>query len=73
MQTETIIEVLDSLKYLNRLNKHDFSNLLFIDSLPYYQEEKWVSFKNNPLAFLWSCSEDKINLISLYIKACQGE
>ena len=73
MQTDTIIEVLESLKYLNRLNKYDFSNLLFIDDLPYYQEEKWVSFKNNPLAFLWSCSVDKIMLLSAYITVCQGE
>tara|TARA_R110000823_G_scaffold6817_1_gene25467 strand:- start:29850 stop:30284 length:435 start_codon:yes stop_codon:yes gene_type:complete len=62
-------ETLENLKYLNRLSKQEFLDLLFDNDEPtgYYAEMKWVLFQKSPLHFMWSCSSDNIRLLSDYI------
>ena len=45
MDDWTLRLMLDQLKYLNRLNKHEFGNLLFPNAVPEYLQEKWTLFK----------------------------
>ena len=65
--------MLDDLKYLYRLNRHEFSELLFPQSEEYYQKEKWDSWVFNQLHFLWGCSYDKLEILFGYINECKGE
>jgi len=67
-----LIEVLDDLKYLERLNYHDFKDLLFPYSEQYYVEDKWETFRENRYHFLLSCSNDKLQLIVDYINGIKG-
>jgi len=71
--TTYLESVLDDLKYLNRLNRHEFCELLFPQSEEYYQREKWDSWTDNPLHFLWGCSYDKLEILIGYINECKGE
>jgi len=62
---------LDNLKFLNRLNKFDFIELLFPNSPDErYNELKWLQFQRNPLEFLWGCSYDKLMIIADYCNEC---
>ena len=67
-------ETLENLKYLNRLSKQEFLDLLFDNDEPtgYYAEMKWVLFQKSPLHFMWSCSSDNIRLLSDYIDFDDG-
>jgi len=73
MNNVELITVLDSLKYLNRLNVKDFRDLLFPNSEAHYLEGKWLLFRNNPLHFLWSCSLDKLELIVNYVDQIKSQ
>tara|TARA_R110002020_G_scaffold79726_3_gene199501 strand:- start:12 stop:242 length:231 start_codon:yes stop_codon:yes gene_type:complete len=66
-----LIAVMDDLKYLGRLNKEDFKELLFPDAVDSYLNPKWTLFQNNFLDFLWSCSLDKIKILVHYINDCK--
>jgi hypothetical protein len=68
-----MIEMLDDLKYMNRLNYVEFKELLFSTSIDDYVQEKWVQFLDNPLRFYWGCSSDKIELVQKYIAQCKAE
>tara|TARA_R100001510_G_scaffold34133_1_gene30632 strand:- start:30291 stop:30533 length:243 start_codon:yes stop_codon:yes gene_type:complete len=68
MDDWTLRLMLDQLKYLNRLNKHEFGNLLFPNAVPEYLQEKWTLFSNNMLAFLWSCDQERLVRLVDYIK-----
>lgn len=68
-----MIEILDDLKYMNRLNYVEFKELLFSTSIDDYVQEKWVQFLKNPLHFYWGCSSDKIELVQKYIDKCKAE
>lgn len=60
-------------KYLNRLNKVTFKNLVFPNSPDDgYIDAKWELFKNSKMEFFWSCSYDKLNILGQYIDNCKG-
>tara|TARA_Y100000114_G_scaffold81171_1_gene74832 strand:+ start:345 stop:551 length:207 start_codon:yes stop_codon:yes gene_type:complete len=64
----------DDLKYLMRLTSRDFRNLLFPNSEDEdYVRGKWEVFAESPLRFIWSCSEDKLEIISEYIQDIKRE
>ena len=71
--TTYLESALDDLKYLNRLNRHEFCELLFSQSAQFYQDDKWDSWLDKPLYFLWGCSYDKIEALCDYINECKGE
>jgi len=52
---KTMLRILDDLKYLHRLNKQEFWDLVFPNSLEHYFEPKWSLFQKDKLSFLWSC------------------
>ena len=58
-------------KYLNRLNKQDFWELLFPDSEEYYVDNKWELWQEGKMEFLWSCSVDKVKILAQYIDTCK--
>lgn len=68
MDYDALTQVLDDLKYLNRLSKWEFKELLFPNSVGDYADHKWVQFQANPLHFLWSCSSDKLLILLNYIE-----
>jgi hypothetical protein len=68
-----MIEILDDLKYMNRLNYVEFKELLFSTSIDNYVQKKWIQFLDNPLYFYWNCSSDKIELVQKYIAECKGD
>ena len=45
-------------KYLNRLNKQDFWELLFPDSEEYYVDNKWELWQEGKMEFLWDFACD---------------
>ncbi len=63
----TLREFTDALKYIGRLNKSGFKVLLFPDATEDYLDAKWEMFGKSPLHFLWSCSSDKLELISIWL------
>jgi len=65
----TLKEFTDALKYIGRLNKFSFKMLLFPDAIEDYLDAKWEMFGKSPLHFLWSCSSDKLELISGWLLA----
>lgn len=67
MDYDALTQVLDDLKYLNRLSKWEFKELLFPNA-QCYADRKWVQFQANPLHFLWSCSSDKLLILLNYIE-----
>jgi hypothetical protein len=70
--THDVLEIsITHLKYLNRLNKQEFTNLLFFGSVDSYVDSKWELFQSDKLAFLWSCSKDKTLLLANYIDECK--
>ena len=70
----TLKDITDDLKYLMRLTSRDFQNLLFPDVEDSdYVRDKWLRFVTNPLLFIWSCSEDKLEIISEYIQSIKRE
>ncbi len=69
---ETMLQATDDLKYLNRLNKADFCMLLFYKSEQTYVDRKWELFQEDKLAFIWSCSQDKIQILVDFINDCKG-
>ena len=70
----TLKDITDDLKYLLRLDSRDFQNLLFPDAVDKdYVRNKWLSFVKSPLFFIWSCSEDKLEIISEYIQSIKRE
>jgi hypothetical protein len=68
---QSLINALEDLKYLNRLTKNEFIDLLFCDSVANYADNKWEAFCDNVLHFLWSCSSDKLIIICEYISSCK--
>jgi len=60
----TLKELTDALKYLGRLDKFAFKMLLFPDATEDYLDDKWSSFQASLVSFLWSCSSDKLDLIT---------
>lgn len=71
-------DITNDLKYLMRLNSRDFRNLLFPTFNPDsadldYIRDKWLLFSESPLRFIWSCSDDKLEIISQYIQDCKRE
>ncbi len=60
----TLREFTDALKYLGRLNKFSFKMLLFPDATDNYVDIKWSNFQASLVTFLWSCSPDKLDLIT---------
>jgi len=63
----------DDLKYLERLNKIEFAELLFPDAgTQEYTDMKWDSFNHNLIHFIWSCSYDKLQLMADFIDECKG-
>lgn len=74
MDYDSLTQVLEDLKYLNRLSKYGFTELLFPNSVdsegrPHtYADHKWTQFQENPLHFLWSCSSDKLLILLKYIE-----
>jgi len=70
---KTMLRVLDDLKYLHRLNKQEFWDLVFPNALEHYFEPKWTLFQKDKLSFLWSCSADKIKILVNFINNCRDE
>ena len=70
--TETMLQVTNDLKYLQRLNKVDFWELLFTHSEKTYVDRKWNLFQEDKLGFIWSCSTDKVQILVKYIEDCKG-
>lgn len=70
--TETMLQVTNDLKYLQRLNKVDFWELLFTHSEKTYVDRKWNLFQQDKLGFIWSCSTDKVKILVKYIEDCKG-
>ncbi len=70
---KTMLRILDDLKYLHRLNKQEFWDLVFPNSLEHYFEPKWSLFQQDKLSFLWSCSVDKIQILVDYINKCRDD
>ena len=67
MNWNTLGHYLDDLKFLNRLNKFEFIDLLFPNSPDEaYNNAKWNSWNEDSLHFLWSCSHDKLMIIADY-------
>lgn len=60
----TLREFTEALKYLGILNKFSFKMLLFPDDTEDYLDDKWKHFQDSPLYFLWTCSRDKLDLIT---------
>jgi len=55
-------------KYLNRLNRDSFKELLFPNSLDdSYFNAKWELFRESKMEFIWSCSYDKLKILGQYI------
>jgi len=70
----TLKDMTDDLKYLMRMTSRDFRNILFPDSEDSdYVRDKWLVFATSPLHFIWSCSEDKLEIISEYIQGIKRE
>jgi hypothetical protein len=63
----------EDLKYMNRLSKDEFKELLFAGSTDDYVDAKWDSFTRNMIFFIWECSYDKIQLMADFIDECKGE
>ena len=72
MTLETMLQFTDDLKYLNRLSKEGFKTLLFPRSLDSYVHPKWNLFQEDKLAFIWSCSPDKVKILVYYINDCKN-
>ena len=70
---KTMLRIVDDLKYLERLTKVEFWELLFTYSNKPYVDAKWDLFKNDKLGFIDSCSVDKIKILVDYINNCKGE
>ena len=70
--TEIMLEVTNDLKYLQRLNKVAFWELLFTHSEKTYVDRKWKLFEEDKLGFIWSCSTDKVQILVKYIEDCKG-
>lgn len=72
MDDWTLRLMLDDLKYLNRLNRHSFAQLLFPNAVDEYLTGKWVLFRDDMLGFLWSCDQERLILMVDYIKEQKG-
>ena len=70
---KTMLRIVDDLKYLDRLTKVEFWELLFTHSNKPYVDGKWHLFKDDKLGFIDSCSVDKIKILVDYINNCKGE
>jgi hypothetical protein len=65
---DDISEILQDLKYMNRLDKMTFWELLFPNSLEYYATEKWNLFRDSPLHFLWGCDSGIVTKMWAYVQ-----
>jgi len=70
---ETLKKAQDDFRYLERMQEKEFKDLLFPSALDYYVIPKWELFRESPLRFIWSCSNDKLKIMSKYIDDCKGE
>tara|TARA_B100000686_G_scaffold114019_1_gene121588 strand:- start:1257 stop:1487 length:231 start_codon:yes stop_codon:yes gene_type:complete len=68
---ETMLEVTNDMKYLQRLDKGDFWFLLFPQSNKPYVDRKWELFERDKVGFIWSCSADKVQILVKYINDCK--
>jgi hypothetical protein len=73
MDDWTLRLMLDDLKYLNRLNKHSFAELLFPKAVESYLDVKWLSFREHTIQFLWSCDQERLVRIVDYINEQKGD
>lgn len=64
---------ISDLKYLGRLNRYEFEELLFPNSVGDYASNKWLNFRTDLFSFLCSCSDDKILILIQFIKEAKGE
>jgi len=76
-ESQTLKDITNDLKYLTRLTSRGFRHLLYPTFNPDsadldYIRNKWLLFSESPLRFIWSCSEDKLEIISQYIQDCKG-
>jgi hypothetical protein len=69
---KTMLQITDDMKYLGRLNKEEFSQLLFPHSESTYVNHKWSLFQDDKLEFIWSCSVDKVKILVDFINDCEG-
>ena len=67
-----LLEASNDAKYLQRLNKADFWELLFPNSEQTYVDNKWELWQEGKMEFLWSCSVDKIKILARFIDDCKG-
>ena len=67
-----LLNASDDAKYLQRLNKQEFWDLLFPTSEQTYVDNKWELWLEGKMEFLWSCSVDKIKILAQYIDDCKG-
>ena len=63
----TLMEFTNALKYLGTLDRLSFKMLLFPDSTEEYSGRKWEQFQASLISFLWSCSNDKLEIISHWL------
>jgi len=70
---KTMLRIVDDLKYLERLTKLEFWEVLFTHSGKHYVDAKWDLFKSDKLGFIDSCSVDKVKILVDYINNCKGE
>ncbi len=68
---ETMLEVTNDMKYLQRLHKMEFWTLLFPHSTDIYVDRKWKLFQTDLIGFIWSCSTDKVQILVKYINDCK--
>ena len=65
----TLMQFTDAMKYLGRLDKVSFKMLLFPDATEDYLDAKWEMFGKSPLHFFWSCSSDKLDIITGWLSS----
>tara|TARA_R100000152_G_C6576373_1_gene41822 strand:+ start:255 stop:479 length:225 start_codon:yes stop_codon:yes gene_type:complete len=70
---DILLQASEDAKYLQRLSKQDFWDLLFPNSEATYVDGKWELFQKGLMEFMWSCSVDKIRLLSQFIEECKQD
>ena len=68
-----MLRVVDDLKYLDRLTKVEFWEVLFTHSGKHYVDAKWDLFIQDKLCFIDSCSLDKVKILVDFINECKGD
>lgn len=72
MKTVELNNILEGLKYTERFTYTQFISLLFPDSPDeQYNKAKWHLFATDRIRFLWSCSNDKLEILCQHIREIQ--